>query len=226
MLTFYRLYLGSGRTAVSYASKEVCFRSYVEAFGLHGLSVFIDGDEKPGWLPERVPVNFLHGLGNSGSCWYVLQQALCLGDDTTVYLAEDDYLYRPACGHILLEGFQTGADYVTLYDHPDKYVGRSKKDNPLAATETSRLFVTDSSHWRTSNSTTMTFAAKVGTLRQDADVMRRHLQKAKPKDFRMFQTLAKAGRMLVSAIPGIATHCVPGFMSPLTDWNYVCQRFQ
>ena len=42
--------------------------------------------------------------------------------DDIIYFLEDDYVHRPGWDKILLEGFELGADYVTLYDHGDKYM--------------------------------------------------------------------------------------------------------
>ena len=46
-----------------------------------------------------------------------LKQTECEG----VYFVEDDYLHHPRSYEILIEGLELGADYITLYDHPDKY---------------------------------------------------------------------------------------------------------
>ena len=43
-------------------------------------------------------------------------------DEDIIYFVEDDYLHLDGWIDIMLEGFnQIGADYYTLYDHPDKY---------------------------------------------------------------------------------------------------------
>ena len=43
-------------------------------------------------------------------------------DNDIVYFLEDDYIHREGWIDVLSEGFEyIGADYYTLYDHPDKY---------------------------------------------------------------------------------------------------------
>jgi len=139
-----------------------------------------------------------------------------LNKETIVYVLEDDYLHRENWCEVLLEGFETGARYVTLYDHPDKYndYGELK----------SKIFVTKSCHWRTTPSTTNTFAVKYGDLMED---MNTHIAWSSntpggiSNDTGRFNALSDEGKLLVSSIPGYSTH-VNNQMSPLINWeNYV-----
>jgi hypothetical protein len=51
---------------------------------------------------------------------YVIEQDY--NDEDIIYFLEDDYLHQSGWVDVLLEGFEyIGADYYTLYDHPDKY---------------------------------------------------------------------------------------------------------
>ena len=51
---------------------------------------------------------------------YVVEQKY--DDNDIIYFLEDDYLHKAGWIDIMLEGFEyIGADYYTLYDHPDKY---------------------------------------------------------------------------------------------------------
>jgi hypothetical protein len=127
---------------------------------------------------------------------------------------EDDYLHRPGWIEVLKEGFSLPADYVTLYDHRDKYF------YPMYRTLDARLFVTKSCHWRTTPSTTNTFAARFGTLMQDLALQRRFSKgRSITEDHRKFCTLGKKGRVLISPLPGWSTHVEPNYASPCIDWN-------
>jgi hypothetical protein len=151
-------------------------------------------------------------LGNSCSFLHALDLALQFDDDQPVYLLEDDYLHLPGCPELLHEGLQR-ADYVSLYDHADKYAMRSP--NPMVSNggENTKVILTTSSHWKYTNSTTMTFATRSGILKADQKIFRQFCANPIPADFFIFRALAEQGRTLVTPIPGRSTHC-DGYPSP------------
>ena len=126
------------------------------------------GDETYEWL-SSLDLNVKRTDFGSGaqSFNYVLDEAVKLDDDTTVYFVEDDYLHLPNSRKILKEGISLGADYVSLYDHPDKYINKNEGGNPYVEDggEVTKVFRSESCHWKLTNSTTMTFASKVKTLK-------------------------------------------------------------
>jgi hypothetical protein len=159
-------------------------------------------------------------LGNSGSMKMVLRTACgTLDDDAIVYFVEDDYIHRPGSIKAIVEGLEV-ADYVSLYDHPDKM----KRDYPYPQPPLN-LRTTASSHWRDTVSTCMTFASKVGTLQIDRGMMTRFMQQDIPNDHGMFTYLTNSGRRLVTPIPGFATHCMVREMAPCIDWFDVAGWF-
>jgi hypothetical protein len=164
---------------------------------------------------EKVSVG--HGAGTFN---LALDKALKCGDDDIIYFIENDYLHLPNAPKILKEGFDTGASYVALYDHPDKYIDGA---NPLVEDggEVTRVMLTNSCHWKLTNSTTMTFAAKVKTLKEDEAVLRAHTNGSYPRDYDMFISLRDLGRGLVTPIPGYSTHGETAWLSPLIDWNII-----
>jgi hypothetical protein len=139
-------------------------------------------------------------------------EKLPLHPDTILYFLEDDYVHRPGWVDILLEGFSLDADYVTLYDHRDKYTSYPKL--------TSQIFSTTSCHWRTTPSTTNTYAMRFATLMQDIDLHRKFSEKRKVSaDHDKFCALAKKGATLISPIPGWSTHVDPEHLSPCVNWE-------
>lgn len=205
-------------------SKERCFQNLVETadFSKANITLLFDhaeGAKEHHFLANesRFPLYSFHGGSESASFLFLLQFVACLPLDpeTILYFVEDDYLHKPGWVEVLLEGFQVPkVDYVTLYDHRDKYVSYPKL--------TSQLFATATCHWRTTPSTTNTFAVRFGRLLADLSVHERFSKKSKiTEDHKKFLHLQKKGRTLISAVPGWSTHCEPEFASPCMPWEGV-----
>jgi hypothetical protein len=145
---------------------------------------------------------------------------LSLSDDTIIYFLEDDYLHRPGWVKVLREGINLGAsDYITLYDHQDKYFLPPYKD--LA----SKIYRTESSHWRTTPSTTNTYAMRFSTLKKHKEIHARFSEGVSiSKDHDKFLHLNELGSSLLSPIPGWSTHMEPQFESPCVDWSKVLSQ--
>jgi hypothetical protein len=161
-----------------------------------------------------------HGAGTFN---LALDEALQKPDWQVVYFLENDYLHKPNSDKIILEGLDLGASFVSLYDHPDKYLAPSQGGNPFCegGAEDTRVYLTESTHWKITNSTTMTFATTEPNLRRAEKTLRKYTQGTYPEDFKMFLDLREQGELLISSIPGYATHGETAWMSPLTDWSLV-----
>jgi len=166
-------------------------------------------------------VSIGHGAGTFN---LALDKALTFDDDEIVYFLENDYLHKLDYDIILQEAFSCGADYATLYDHPDKYIPGSRGGNPYVdedGGEITKVYVSKSCHWKLTNSTTMTFAAKVKTLKEDQEILRKWTNGKHPNDFQMFLELRDKGKALLSSIPGYSTHGETTWLSPLLDWSKI-----
>ena len=154
-----------------------------------------------------------HALGQT--------EIFVLENDEIIYFLEDDYLHKEGAQKVLEDGFNLGMDYVTLYDHKDKYLNPIEGGNPYCEgrAEFTRVYCGEVSHFKITNSTTMTFAAKVKTLKEDETIMRNWTNGTHPHDFQMWADLNKKGRRLVSSIPGYSTHGETKWLSPLTNWE-------
>jgi len=164
-------------------------------------------------------VHVIELVGGDGACSfkhmldYVLSQELAADD--IVYLMEDDYVHREGWVSVMREAFDcTNASYVSLYDHPDKY-------GSLYTGLVTQLLVTTSTHWRTTPSTTNTYACRFKTLQEDAQT---HYDSCKydtgtTADHEMFQKLWGKGRILITCIPGMSSHIETGQLSPCCIWN-------
>ena len=172
-----------------------------------------------GYIPkERIDyVSVGHGAGTFN---LALDKALTFDDSEIVYFIENDYLHLPNSLNILKEGIEMGANFVSLYDHPDKYIDGANPE-VQGGGETTRVMLSESSHWKLTNSTTMTFAATVGTLRKAEKILRQYTQGSYPRDFDMFIHLRSIGYSLITPIPGYSTHGETAWLTPLTDWSKI-----
>lgn len=201
-------------------SRELCYKNLIQTIDRDkaNLTFFIDLADKSrdGHFLKEEAIEVREG-SEAGSFLRLLVYVskLKLHPETILYFVEDDYLHRPGWVDILKEGFEIpGVDYVTLYDHKDKYFF------PLYDSLKSKIFITKSTHWRTTPSTTQTFATKFKTLMRDLSIHRRYsLNRKISKDHEKFSYLGKKGAILISPIPGWSTHAEPDFASPLFDWE-------
>lgn len=161
-------------------------------------------------------------LGNAKSFGHCLSKALEIkSDDEIVYLVEDDYIHRSGSTTVLKEGLLLGSDFVSLYDHPDKYMeGDGKNPYVEDGGEETKVFATKSCHWKFTNSTTGTFAMTVKTLKENLDTLRFYMvDRPQADDFGMFLKLRELGKSLVTPIPGYATHGEIRWLAPIIDWE-------
>lgn len=128
--------------------------------------------------------------------------------------------------------------FATGYDHPDKYMRTVTADGivrPLPKTDLvedngaeldSAVFLGRLSHYRVTNSTTMTFAARVSTLRAVAADMADFVDGTHPSDYHMFLALRVLNEMRVATVlPGCSTHGETAFLGPFTDWKSIMDPF-
>ena len=141
----------------------------------------------------RNHINYVSVGHGAGTFNLALDEALGYNDDEIVYFVENDYLHKSGSDQILKEGFDLGASFVSLYDHPDKYKGPDQGGNPYCegGAEDTRVYLTNSTHWKITNSTTMTFASKVSTLKRVEPILRKWTNGTHPNDFPMFLELRK-----------------------------------
>lgn len=136
-------------------------------------------------------------------------------DETILYFLEDDYLHKEGWVNVLQEGLSLSqVDYVTLFDDRDKYL------LPQYEKATFRLFYTPTCHWRTTPSTTNSYAMRFGTLKQHLSVHRNYsLNREISADYDKFCALSALGATLISPLPGWSTHVDPDHASPCSDWG-------
>jgi len=231
MLTiFYRISNNSyKKNRLTHATKEHCLNNFLSIFGKYNINLIADNVTEPSlleFIKSKESTNFkieYTNLNNAHAFRHSMRRACKeLKDNDLIYLVEDDYLHLPNSDTILLEGLQI-ANYCTLYCHPDKYINANCGGNPQVegGGEITRVVLTNSSYWKLTNSTTMTFATNIKTLKEDVDIWEEATIESYPRDYWAFCKLIDKGRSLISSIPAKSTHTEIPWLSPLIDWTKV-----
>lgn len=252
LYVFYRLSDNSyKKPRLPGSTKEICLNNFLDAFPSDSYICLIADNCKsetieqainlitthrmqpPYWMEEHIT-----NLGNAGSFRKALEMACDLPNESLVYFVEDDYihlkthfkyqqLWDSPWDRGAFEIFQEGlthlspeCEYVTLQDHPDKYGPNCN--------ETSVVWRTQSTHWKQTKSTTMTFGSKPKWLKEDFDIWMKHTEGSHPNDHEAFiEICQKHDRKIASPIPGAAVHCDLSSSSdnrlhPMDHWVYRC----
>lgn len=227
MKVLYRISDGSyKKERFPHATKQGCLENFLKHFQSEEVTVYADNvkDETYEWIKTyNLEVIRTNGGSSAAGFRIVLSEAVKLAESEIVYFVEDDYFHLQNSRNVLLEGLDR-AHYVSLYDHVDKYIPASMGGNPYIdedAAEVTKVFLTKSTHWKLTNSTTMTFATRVSTLIEDKEIWEQFTVGTYPRDFDCFIHLRERGKTLATPIPGYSTHCEPRWAAPLIDWTNV-----
>ena len=231
MKIYYRLSnleAGISKKKIPNATKQHCLENCITEFGKDNITIL--GDRLNNETRDYVEsLNLKLIEVNNGSGAGTFRDALDLAikenkDSDLVYLLEDDFLHKPNSKNLLIEGLSKYNAYITLYDHPDKYLNKENGGNPFIEQEgeVTRLVKTDSIHWKITNSTVMSFAAKISRLKDDYDLLLKYSSQNITDSFRFFMELNQTkGIPVLSSVPGYSTHCESAWLSPLTNWNKI-----
>jgi len=219
---------GISKKKIANATKKHCLENTIKVFGLNNITIMGDrlNDETREFV-EKLGLRLLLVDNGSGSGTFrdALDQAIKENQDNDiVYLLEDDFLHNTNSAEKLLEPLRVYDCYATLYDHPDKYINATEGGNPFikGGGEDTKLFKTETHHWKITNSTVMSFAARVSRLKQDYDLLMKYSKGHITDSFNFFCELRQTkGIPVVSSVPGYSTHCESSWLSPFTDWELV-----
>jgi hypothetical protein len=170
-------------------------------------------------------VNKISQKGGSGAQSFLNLLNYCIKQDYNeediIYFLEDDYIHKPGWIDVLIDGFKyIEADYYTLYDHPNKYYPELLDKFPTY------VLTTPSSHWRTTMSTTNTYACQFKTLKTHFDIHTQYCDLVEKwvKDHDKFTHLWNIGSNLVSCVPGYSTHIENEMLSPIVNWENILNK--
>lgn len=200
-------------------SYEKCYKSVKNAN--IDLYILLDGTKENHHFQFDSEDNVIEFSGGSdaSSFLFCLEtiKSFDFNDDDVIYIVEDDYMHVNGWEKTMEEAFDSfNVDYVSLYDHPDKYF------LPMYENLQSKILYTSSAHWRTTPSTCNTYAGKWKTFQKHWDT---HVKYCLPEnthdgyDHTKFLDLWQQGSNLISSIPGYSTHCELPFLTPIIKWN-------
>jgi len=188
-------------------SREGLFQEFLDSsrFSFQDIHVMLDCPiDKYHFVEDTYDVKFnLHkfqGGNERASFLYCLEfvKAQEWDPNDVVVFLEDDYKVSRSWDYYVKDGLQF-ADYVSLYDHPDKYSNLYQDLNV-------KLYK-GACHWRTTPSTTNSYACKVGTLLKDFDTHAKYsLGAGITNDHLKFLNLWQDGRTLITSIPAHWSH--------------------
>jgi len=229
------IYEPSVKARPDWFSIESCFINLISTFSNKelplkvDLTIMFDGNDasfnddflssyirsRGGQCPIKIKIIQFKGGSDAKSFHhtidYILDQKY--SDDDWIYFLENDYLHDANWINKLSSLINLGKnlEYVSLYDHFDKYLYEQYDDLE------SKLFFYGNHHWRSTPSTCASFLVSSRILNEDAQII-----KSSGGDHEFFKALAqKKSRKIVSPIPGLSTHCMKDFLSPGIDWEKI-----
>ena len=211
----------SGRYRPSWFSYEKCFKNLlrtIEGYDNINLTLAMDGDINQDFTKNYQDKFTLFSTNYKSSLFsyralleYIKEQPM--ESDELIYFLENDYLHTDNWVDKIINLFSTysGLDYISLYDHNDKYF------LPMYDNLVSKIITTKTHHWRTTPSTCGSFIINRKIFEEDYDVQSTHVG-----DHNTFLWLNEnRQRFVFTPIPGLSTHCMEDLMSPTIDWEKI-----
>ena len=216
---------GYAKVKPDYINNENCLKNFCNVFHDHIPNMYVIADNCSEstieMIKKYVPEEQikLTNLGSGAQTFNVaLNIALQWHNSTTVYFVENDYLHLKHAPMILEDMLKHGASYATLYLHPDKFMPPQQGGNPEVDSDggyTTKIYRGSTELYAMFNSTTMTFAANVGTLRDDESILREYTSGTYPRDYEMFLALRAKGKALLCPLNAYSTHGETAWLAPL-----------
>jgi hypothetical protein len=243
MIIYYRISDKNRRGKTpSYFTNENCLNNFIKNFKIKDSDTLIIvadnvSEETYKWLQTYGKIIMRTQLGNTGSFYFCLDEVTksSYSDDEIVYFVENDYLHKQGSREIMDEAFQFfNADYVSLYDSPEKYgthynvnYNQAVLDPGIFKKYRSEIFCGANNYWRTTDTLTMTFASTLKNLRYDKQIFYGYMVDIRvedkklyqiPGDFEIFKTISLVReKRILTPMPGAATH--GDILSPFIKWK-------
>lgn len=202
---------------------EKCFQNLLltsQNMEIHVIFDITRGDLKQNWISKYGTQCLIHEI-QGGSMdkaaveMYKIAKELSndMDDNDLFYFLENDYLHVNGWDKKVINLFETfqGLNYISLYDHNDKYF------LPMYNDLVSKIFVTNTHHWRTVPSTCGSYIINKSIFLED---YKTHTSLMGDHNKWLALTETK-GRFVITPLPGLSTHCMEGLMSPTINWEVI-----
>ena len=202
-------------------SYEKCFQNLlktIDGYDFINLTLSIDGDINQDFIKNYQDKFTLFSTNHKSSLlsyrdllFYIKEQKMESND--LIYFLENDYLHVDNWVNKIIDLYSTfsNLDYISLYDHNDKYF------LPMYDDLVSKIIATETHHWRTTPSTCGSFIVNRKTFEEDYDIWSTTVG-----DHNTFLYLNEnKNRFVFTPIPGLSTHCMETLMSPTIDWKEI-----
>jgi len=223
---------GYEKVKPSYIGNEPCLKNAIDRFPPSKFNWTVIADNVSAdtaiMIEKYIEKDSIHHVSighGAGTFNIALDLALDKDSNDIVYFLENDYLHRNGSYQAIISATKTlSPAFISLYDHPDKYMDPSIGGNPYCegGAEDTRVYLTDSCHWKITNSTTMTFASTVETIKRVEPILRKWTNTPHPNDFEMFIELREQNEILITPIPGYSTHGETQWLAPTINWKELC----
>ncbi|MFZ5516348.1 MAG: glycosyltransferase family 2 protein [Candidatus Zhuqueibacterota bacterium] len=155
---------------------KLCLKSFKKSLGDLKVKLFVLLDGCPDeyetlfrslFSEDEIKIYRFDGIGNKATFEKQIDILLNQNFSDTIYFAEDDYFYLPGQFKNLLEFLKglPGGAFISPYDHPDYY-------SLLFHRNKHKVHVIENRHWRTANSTCLTFLTTKDVLLKTQSVFR------------------------------------------------------
>ena len=170
--------------------------------------------------------------------------ALDVPSNNWVYLCEDDYLHSPNAFKYISEFIENKETYIKTSSHKKNYMNRVIGDLTYIPIiihtpdypdryeppwrRLSFIFLSKYCHWRQISNTTHTILLKSSTLKKFINQIK--ASSIGPSDSILSEKVYgriffKNKTLCISPIKGLSTHMAEGVMTPLIDWQLICNEY-
>ena len=185
------------------------------------LNVVMDGKIENNWIKKYKEFYNLYEFegGNTEivtkAVYKIIKEYQC-DDNDLIYVLENDYLHVNNWSEKIIDLYQSfkGINYISLYDHNDKYFLQEYEDL------VSKIIATDSHHWRTTPSTCGSYIVPKHIFDDDYEIQTtvigdhiKHVYLNEHKE-----------RFILTPVPGLSTHCMETLLTPTIDWKQIIKN--